>query len=242
MAHTLQDYTTKYKLSKIFSQVDVAELAARLGACSTLDRRGNLVWYDDFEAAAAVKWLITADGAGTGALSTDRSWMGNQSMKTVTDVAVGNDVTLFKSFRLPTERTLASELMFCITGGKPRIQINLIGYTGTNAFQGAVKYDHNVQKLYYYSSTPAWVELTRTDSVATIREPWFLMKLVVDWDTIKYKRFLFGGTTYDLSDIDMYSFEDTSDTCLLISIINQAETAAAATVYFDNFILTQNEP
>jgi len=242
MAHTLPDYTTKYKLAKIFGNVDNAELAARLGACSTMDRRGNLIWYDDFEAAAAVKWNIAEDVGGTGALSTDRAWMGNQSMKTVTDDDIGDLVRLAKIFTLPIERRMAAEFMFFIAAGKPTTLLNIVGYTGTASFQAQIKYDHNLQKIYYYNSAGAWVELTIYDFTTILLEPWFFMKLAIDWDTKKYIRFIFCGTEYDLSDIDMKTAANASKKHVEIYMYNTAETAAAATVYFDNFILTQNEP
>jgi len=241
MVHTLKDYSTKYKLTKIFSQVDDAELAARLGALSTLDRRGKLIWCDDFEAAAAAKWSTSISAGGTAAVSTERSWMGNQSMKTVTHTDVGDGVNLGKVFCLPVERRMATEFMFCITGGAPIVRSYIVGYTGTAYFLAQVQYDHNLQKLYYYNDASAWVELPIYDSTVTPLEPWFLMKLVIDWDLKEYVRFIFCGTEYDLSGIGMKTGADATKKHVEVFIYSRAETAAAATVYFDNFILTQNE-
>lgn len=219
-----------------------AELAARLGSINTYDRRGDTIWMDDFENANATKWGTDIDTGGSAALSTDRAWMGNQSMKTVTDDDAGDDVILAKAFCLPTEQKMAAEMMYYMYGGKPIVMLKIVGYTGTSSFTGHVKYDHNTQQIHYYDSGGNPVELTRTDSNVTVLEPWFLMKLVVDWDTQEYIRFIFCSTEYDLSGISMQSTGNGTKKHIEVYIYNEAGTAAASTVYFDNFILTQNEP
>lgn len=241
MVHTLKDYTTKYKLAKIFGNVDNAELAARLGACSTMDRRGNLIWADDFEAAVASKWGTSVAAGGTVTLSTDRAWMGNQSIKLLAPNALGSSAAIVKAFCLPIERKIATEFMFCMTTGKPIVELRVIGYTGTYYFDALIMYNHNTGKLYYGNSAGAWVELTLTDSTALSYEPWLLVKLAMDWDTKKYIRFIFCSTEYDLSAISMHSAASATAKHVEVYIYNSPATAADATVYIDNFILTQNE-
>lgn len=242
MAHTLPDYTTKYKMAKIFGAIDEAELAARLGACSTLDRRGKLIWCDDFEAAAAVKWSYSADPPGTVALSSDRAYRGNQSMKTVTGAVAGDQCSIHKAFCLPIERKMAAEFMFYPSAGKPIIDLDIQGWNGTSRFEGQVRFDYNAFKLYYYDSTGAWVEIPRYDNAEEAYEHWIYMKLVIDWEKKEYIRFIFCSTEYDLSGIPLFSAASATTKQIRVYMMNQAATAAAATVYFDNFILTQNEP
>lgn len=242
MVHTLPDGTTKYRMVTVFGQIDSGELAARLGSLSTLDRRGNIIWMDDFEGGATTKWATSIDAGGSAAISNTRAWMGTQSMKTITNAAAGDSVALAKAFALPTQHTMGIEIMYHMSLGKPIVYIRLMGYDGTNYFVGHVEYNHNTQKLYYYDSGGNPVELTRTDSNVTILEPWFLMKLVVDWDTKKYMRFIFCGSTYDLSAHALQSIGSGVKKHIEVYIYNEAGTNAAATVYFDNFIFTQNEP
>jgi hypothetical protein len=242
MSHTLPDYTTKYKMVKIFGQIDSAELAARLGSLSLLDRRGSVILYDNFEAAGMSGWKTGFSAGGSCALSTTQAFTGNQSMKTVTDVDVGDYSGFHRDFCLPIERRFATEVMFCITGGKPNIRFGILGYTGTLRLQAQIKYDYNVNKLYYYNSAGAWVELAIVDSTNITYEPWLFLKVVVDWDKGEYVRLIFCSTEYDLSNLDIRSFADASPKHIYVSMITEAGTAAAATVYFDNFILTQNEP
>jgi hypothetical protein len=73
-------------------------------------------------------------------------------------------------------------------------------------------------------------------------EPWYYMKLVIDWDASEYVRFIFGGTTYDLAGIPMRTGASATERHIRVILFNIANTAAVSTVYFDNFIFTQNEP
>lgn len=242
MSHTLPDFTTKYKLAKIFGQIDSGELAARQGINSFADRRGNIVWYDDFEAADAVKWSIAPHGAGTGAISTLRAWMGNSSLLIITDANVGDDVAVSKTFCLPPERRIGAEWMFNISMNEPRITFHLIGYTGTTRFIGGVRYDFNLNKLYYYNSAGAYIELTIYDSTTITYYPWLLLKLAIDCDKQEYIRLIFCGTEYDLSGIPLNTIASADPKRVRVQFYTEARTAAAAKVHFDNFILTQNEP
>ena len=227
---------------KIFGQIDSGEVAARQEALSTWDRRGALVWCDDFEAATFCKWGTTIDAPGTCTLSTTEAWRGAQSCKTVTGAVAGNDVILEKRFNLPMDRQIGAELMFHITTGKPLIRLYLAGYNGTDYFGSEVRYDHNTGKLYYWNSAGAFIELPRYDFVSEDFGSWIYMKLVIDTETKKYIRFIFGSSEYDLSALNLRSNADATARLLVLFVYNTALTAAASTVYFDNVILTQNEP
>jgi hypothetical protein len=241
MAHTLPDFTTKYKLVKVFAHIDEAELAARLEGLSTMDRRGNLSWCDDFEAAAFSNWLNVPAAGGSIALATDRSWRGNQSLKTVTAALIGSQNPIEKSFCLSVEHTIGAEFMFLITTGKPLVRFTFTGYTGDLRFSASVRYNHNTNVLEYEDSAGVWQDLLIADQVTTLYETWFYLKLVVDWATGEFKRIIFCSTEYDMTGIPMISVPDVSLKIMDVWLYSTAQTAAAATVYFDNFILTQNE-
>ena len=227
---------------KIFGQIDSGEVAARQEALSTWDRRGALVWCDDFEAPTFCKWDTNIDAPGTCALSTVEAWRGSQSVKTVTAPTTGLDVTLEKRFNLPIDRQVGAEFMFHIESGKPLVRLYIAGYNGTNYFGSEVRYNHNTGLLYYWNSAGAFIELPRYEWISEDIGSWIYMKLVIDTETKKYIRFIFGSTEYDLSALNLRSNADPSERMLVVFIYNMAATNEAATVYFDNFILTQNEP
>ena len=241
MAHTLEDYSTKYKLAKVFSNVDDAELAARTSQYTSVDRRGNVVWYDDFESAAAIKWFVTNTGGGTATLSTTRAYHGNQSMKISTGAVLGDDVTMEKTFSLPLSRRIGAEALFNILTVNALIELRIMGYSGTRLYFSQFRYDQSLLSLQYLNSAGAWVDLTIYDGVSLTQEQWIPMKLVVDWDTGEYVRVIFGGTEYSLSGEKMFSAPSATKRRIRTYIYVQTDGAVVSDVYVDNFILTQNE-
>jgi hypothetical protein len=242
MAHTAADYSGQYRQEKVYGNIDNAELVARLNGLSTMDRRGNVIWLDDFEQAAANKWDSSIDGAGTMSLSADCSWMGNQSMKTVTDVNLADDVIMEKRFVFPVDNRVGVEFMYHIRAGKPTLRLYLAGYNGTSYFGSEIRYIHNTGVLSYWDGAGNYITLPRYDYIQTDDGSWCYIKLVIDTETMEYVRLIFGAQEYDLSGIPMRNNADATERLLVLFIYNRAGTAAASTVYFDNVILTQNEP
>jgi len=241
MVHTAPDYTMKYKQNTIYSVVDNAELVARSSKYFSVDRRGNVVWYDDFETAASTRWVAVADTIGTAAPSTDRAWTGDTSMKIVTAAVVDDGVTVVKAFSGGFSHRAGVEIWFTITGGKPFVYLTLVGYSGTYYYEAGLRFNENNGRLYYENDTSAYTEITKDDHVYTDREHWVPMKVVVDWDLREYVRVIFGGTEYDLTGVPLYAVLSGLDQNIRPQFRADAATAAVATVYFDNFMLTQNE-
>jgi hypothetical protein len=241
MVHTAKDYSDDYRQERVYGNIDSAELAARQGINSFFDRRGNIVWYDDFEAANAQKWKTGGSGGGTAAISTERAWMGNSSMKVSTAGTDTSYQTLSKYYSLPMERQMGAEVMFHIYAGDPQVLMTLSGYTGTHLNRAEVYYDDELGKLYYRDAADNWQELTVVDGYSPTLEQWIPMKLVVDWDLGEYLRIFFGGTIYDMTGIPYFRLASAT----LQRVITQLQIATTddevATVYFDNFIFTQNE-
>jgi len=242
MAHTLSDYTTKYKLVRVFGQADGGEVAARLGSPVTIDRRGNLIWFDDFEAANAVKWKTLLSTGSTAELNTAYAWMNNASMKLTTHTDSGDFAAIVKYLPIPIDNSVGIEFRYRLGDGKPITQINLTGYTGSYYFSGAVRYNFNTSKLYYLNSLGVYSEITNTDYNGNDGEYWHYLKLALNWSTKKYIRLMYNNTTYDLSDIALYTAASATKNMLAIALTCIADTDAAASIYVDNVILTQNEP
>ncbi len=135
MTHTLPDYTTKYKMTNIFSNIDTAELAVRLGSGVIYDRRGNVVDYDDFE-HGSLKWDndFTAH-AGTVAVSTDTARSGGKSLKIVTANAVADRMNIYR-YVTPTFNTnIGMELSFAGVSSYYRLWMYVAGWLSPASFQ-----------------------------------------------------------------------------------------------------------
>ena len=135
MVHTLPDYTTKYKTVRVFANLDHAELAARINNINTYDRRGNIMWWDDFEGSILL-WDIGGSGTGRNAeLSTAEPLVGSQCCKLTTGDAINNEGGIFRFFQLPTTTTLGAEISFRIWPNINLYTIQTVSYTHLRAHE-----------------------------------------------------------------------------------------------------------
>ena len=242
MVHTLPDYTTKYKMTKIFGTVDDAELAARLGSPNTYDRRGQTIWMDDFE-NTPINWFTDGIGAGhTETLSNTRSWRGSQSLKLTTGAVANNDSQIKKTFSAPISTTLGLEMHLYTSDAPSLLKIYFYGYTGTRVYRALVKWDPNAYTISYANSADADVNLSPEVTWLPASEHWIPIKIVIDWDKLEYKRILAGANEYDLTGQPLWSAADATRPNVNIWLYWYTQVNVAHSLYIDNVILTQNEP
>jgi len=242
MVHTLPPWTTKYKMTKIFGQIDTGELAARLGSPSVEDRRGNVVWYDDFEGASK-KWAYTVTGAGSAvALNAAYSWRGSQAMKITTADDPDDVCGIDKYFNLPSETRIGVEIHALFRHTKEKLYIVMTGYDGGHYYDAELIFDRENLTLEYLDSDNVPQTLDNSVSYYSGYEQWLLMKLVIDWDTKKYVRAIVGDTEYDLSTYNIRTVASLENPILWTVIWGYPTDANNHDIYIDDFILTQNEP
>ncbi len=242
MVHTLPDYTTKYKTAIVFGNLDHAELAARLGSINRFDRRGHVVWMDNFE-APKLKWSTYTTGTGGKVqLSTEYSRSGSQSCMMKTGDAVSNYAYMRHHEPLPTLTRLGLEVSFTMPTTATQIYWSITVYDGDN---------EHTARVYYYTATGKLELLGENNSIvqfATKKRPYEIagkfntIKLVMDYGKEEYVRFIFNEETFDISSYRYAKGHNTTppDTLLIIQI--QAAENAASTMYIDDVIFTQNEP
>jgi len=242
MVHTFPDYTTKYKMVKVFSQIDSGELAARLGSINTFDRRGNIVWMDDFE-DTATKWGYSLTG-GRGSIVTSnaRAWTGDQSMQIVTGAQVDDMALMEKYFSLLSDTRLGLELRVTRTGSNSMFYMGLYGDNGTNQYNGTLRWNWSNGHVDYRDSGGGWPNLKDDVLMDITDEHWLPLKVVIDWDNLEYVRALVEDQEYDLTG-EALSFGATSgNRFILIWIWLIVSGAVSKDCWIDNVILTQNEP
>lgn len=242
MVHTLPPWTTKYRMVKIFGQIDSGELAARLGALSTMDRRGNLIFYDDFN-ETALHWDTLADGTGASIeLNTNYAWIGDKSIKLVTGDATDDTTYLRKTFAPTLDRKIGIEVHIQTPPDGLEFWLIFYGFDGTTRYQGLLTYDAKNDNLNLDYGAGSTVKLGDTIDTLWTHRLWEILKVVFDWETMKYVRVIHNDTEYDVS---MYSLQTQASARLphlSVHLYAVSTANANATMYLDGFILTQNEP
>ena len=242
MSHTLPDYTGKYVNEHVYGEVDNGELAVRLKSPVSYDRRGNVVWMDDFEDNIN-KWTQTHVGAGGSIeLSTEAARNGASSCKLITP----SDTTLFASIQhgcgMLGLSNYGVELNYAhqVTGS--RLILTMGRYDGAINHYGVIDITQATGVLRIYDQiTAAYVTL---DTLSVLSEPevWHTLKLVIDMRTNMYVRAMFNETTYDLSDYGLLAQVIATSPHIAWNIKLSTLDAGNEHVYIDDVIVTQNEP
>lgn len=236
----------------VYTSTDIAELAARLGSPVTFDRRGNVVWFDDFESNIN-KWSIRFSGNGPGdtplgvgggaVLSADAVYRGSLAAKLTTPDAVGDGVNLDLFLPVATITNLGAEVSFTLDDDVWWYQITIIRRNGTVGLGGAIRYSLPGQVLTYWNSAGG-----RTDLIAPLdlgvapegSHQWHTLKMVADMTNGKYLRCIIDDQSIDMV-ADMLVMPYISSPSTFVSVNSSNGAVGNHSNFVDNVIVTQNE-
>jgi len=242
MAHTRPDYSTQQKMATIYGEVDNGELAARLKSINTYDRRGKIVWLDDFE-SAVLKW----DGAGAGlgnAAAVNAAWSrnGDSSCKLTCGSSAPQFGGIEKGIQPPFMGHLGLEASCFFDADVTAFFIDLTMFDGTYMTYCRFAIDIALGLLQYYTDAGAWATLINGLTFINDRQMIYTLKIVADFSTGYYVRGMYGGVTYDMTALPMYHFLDATTPQLYVNIYAAGTIATNAVCYVDDVIVTQDEP
>lgn len=243
MVHTLPDYTTKYKMTTIFGQIDTGELAARLGSPVTFDRRGHILFYDDFEDLLG-KWNTGTHGDGASvAISTAAAATKSSSVKLTTGSTGQFMARMFIYRALPVLGKLGFEVSFTFDDDMDNIVLHATIRSGVSIFSPRIELDHTNNKIEYYDSGGIYQDLITSVSWQHETYNWAALKFVVDYTNEKYTRLIFRDTQTPMSSYAMRRTElGGNEQRVDFGITATGTTGNNAVLYVDNVIITQNEP
>lgn len=242
MVHTLPPWTSKWRMAKIFGQIDSGELATRLGSIDTFDRRGNIVWMDDFE-ASTLKWNSLTIGAnGSGVLSTETARNGASCFKMVTDAVTGRGWQIVKRLPIPESGRIGIEFSVSSADDKWNLALTLALYTLAGTINANLTWNEEFHKLWIIplegGSEDFFFDAYHFNDIYNF----YTMKLVVDFSTSKFVRAIWNDYARDLSGYALRPTAFVDSYFMSININVTAKENAAKTVYIDDVIVTQNEP
>lgn len=242
MAHGAPDFARYRRDSVTFPTLDLAELAARLGSIVTYDRRGDVIFLDDFEENLAAWTTFTAGTGGAVALDTTHARSPGQSVKLTSGSTGGASASIYEYLPYREAGRFGLEAHFTVDNNLLKLLFRLVFFSGTERRYFLVEYRPAQTELRVQSSNGAYVTIADDVSLRTSAGLFHAAKLVVDAPENEYVRFLLDNTEYDLSGIASNETADTAQPYLDVFIGAEGIAGTNAVVYVDDVIVTQNEP
>jgi len=241
----LPDYSTSAPVGSgvpqgaLYTNSDSGELASRLGAYNSIDRRGNVVLHDNFESGVEA-WPATL-GAGAGAAkewSTESFRSGGFSMKVSGGLATTTRVT--RNWGVNNPNKAGIEFSFAVEFFNTLMGIN---YYSDNVNIYFAAWALMAQQLLVWDRNVGLVVVVNNLEILYGDNTYNGIKLV--WDTVtgQYTRILCNQLEVDISRYQVPFLP-----AVLVGKYMQAEfqiasrAAANDSVYIDDFIATVNEP
>jgi len=228
--------------------IGLADHAVRVGSPVAFDRRGHVYFIDSFE-HAPLKWVEAVSGGFnySSSLSNEQAFNGDGCLKVVSTNVNNGYILLSRS-----------------VGG---LALNKIGIEAkmrleNNVYQGVVLFmqvstgsrqlyssvclrDSGSGGLSYLSGSnkTALSNYTTFDDTQILNtDVYFPLKFVIDCNTEKYVRCMFGGNEIDMSPYSIYGINSTAAQHIWLNLMVITVGTTNHTFYFDDVIVTMEEP
>lgn len=243
MPHGQPDFGTYTQKITTYGLADMGELAVRLGSPDTFDRRGDIVFLDDFEhGIEKCDFILRGAGAAAAWVSTQTRTKGF-SVELIAGSTLQRQATLRFRTPYPAISNFGVEASFSIGLVPESVFLAFSLYTGTQRVQGSIRIDTQNDRLQYADA--AGVQQIFAPVVPFFKAVGLFnfSKMVMDLTNRTYRRCIFNNVEYDLS---AFALEVTPDLVTAphiswnITVFSVALTNAV--IYVDDMILTQNEP
>jgi len=243
MAHGHADYGVGSPIQTVHTSTDIAELAARLGSPDTFDRRGNVLWYDDFEGGVE-KWTYVTDGVGGGLeWSAESSKTGRFSAKLKTPPNDASYGQMRCRIAYPQTSRVGLEIAFSIPDGLALTYVWLTLHIRTSAWlhSAQLKYDVPTDTLAWREGA-LWTDLSPVVKLARAAELFHVIKVVADMEKKEYVRAVLDNNEWDLTGETTagHASPDAAEIRGYVQI--RPSTDDEMYILVDNAIITHNEP
>lgn len=242
MAHGTPDFGVTAGAATTHQLFDVGELAARLGSPDTYDRRGDVMFWEDFECGLA-RWLIQfSGGAGTGALTTTRARNGRNSLSLTTAAVAGALARAIAFLPPPAGSRIGLEASAEFTDVNNRLEWRIILQDDGIEYDYFVRWDNDLQQLLTFGPGSVYTAFASDVRLSNTARLFNTGKIVIDEEGQQYERFILNGEEYDIRGRVPFSGASGIPDRMQAEIVAGAINAAAKTVNWDDVIVTQNEP
>lgn len=242
MAHGMRDWSNLGAEENVYSMMDMAELAARLGSPSLFNREGNVLFIDTFEHGLK-PWNLVGSGTNADAIAS-HTWSryGGYSMKLITGYELGGGMIGQRSFPYPVLSRYGIEYAFSIEPGITQIDTVISHRDGAEIHSYAFRMQLDANRLIIWHADYVPVIFKTSLTLATTSYSYHVVKIVIDIVNNMWLRIILNDTEYDLSAYSGSSVDYPATPLMDVQITAFSGADSNAAVYLDDFIITFNEP
>jgi hypothetical protein len=241
MAHGAPDYSNVRKEEFVYRVDDMAELSARTHRGGSLERRGETVFFENFEHGLNA-WDTYTGGAGASIKLTADEFV---SKGFACELIAGSDGNPFAKidYELPllSMSKIGLEARFQQWSDIDRLITYIDYFDGTNLNTGYLRYSPVLETITIRNSDNVYETVLSNIAPPTAGQIFDYMKLVIDTGTGKYVRGMYNNNVIDLSDYDLYQIADTGPKRMVVVVLMYSVTGNNGKAIVDNIIVTRNE-
>jgi len=220
---------------------DLGELAARLGSIVTYDRRGSVLWFDDFEHGLS-PWLPQTSGTGAQVLVVaDPTYRGGYAAKCIGGSDSQKVAGVLKRVQPFTLGKLGWEVTLSLGSPNNFVRFHMQHNDGSEIVRWTIELKAETNKLKYRDSNAVYQIFTDHIIPDSDEELFHTIKLVVDVQNREYVRFMIDQSEYSLAGIKPEVLADTSDPRLEFYVFVASRDGQNDYIIVDSAIITVGE-
>jgi hypothetical protein len=225
--------------------ISLAELAVRNGSIHSFDRRGEIIFQDDFENSTN-KWVAGYVYPASCAISTHASLKKASSMELITRPILNDSVGVVHSEIHSALSRFGYEANFTINSQKGQYSMQLLASDGVNGYKYVFMYNRATKEYSYWNSSGAYTVFASDKVMAPSSDVYGYtfnkVKLVADLITKKYARIIVNNESFEIPEVPCETLALLGFPYVSVNFASKATDASAITSYLGGVIITQNEP
>lgn len=219
-----------------------AELAVRLGSPVHYDRRGEVVFVEDFEHGRGL-WTITDSGGGADAALDPTMGLTSGYCAKLTGGTGGAGVTriLMERGIAPTGR-MGLEFAFSLGTAAANVRGGFTYQDASGTWSAGARYVQATDDLEIYNDAGGWTKVDDVGHASLAAMSYNVLKVVIDLATHKYERALYNAQEIDLTAYGYYQVGASTGAVMQTWVTAESRAAQNDVVYVDDIIVTLAEP